>query len=189
MLVALIALSVALGGTAGADPVGEISQLIRGKRIASNAITTKHVKNRSLLGADFKAGQLPRGARGASGPQGPQGPQGAQGPGGPAGPAGAFRAYTNVKVDTVQVPTLNRNKGFTGVRSPSVGYYCLTPSGIDPTSVPHFAGIWHDGPGYTGATVAADAGGQQCNLSEFQVNTFPDGGGTTGVVEFWVAVP
>lgn len=183
MIVALIALSVALSGTAGADPVGKISALIGGKRIASNAITSKHVKNRSLLRVDFKGGQLPRGARGAAGPQGPQGGQG------PGGPAGAFRAYTNVKVDAVQTPTLNRNKGFSGVRSPLVGFYCLTAPGIDPTTVPHFAGQWTDGGQFANWTVSADAGGQQCNLSEFQVNTLTDGGTFDSGPEFWVAVP
>jgi hypothetical protein len=76
MAVALLALMVALGGTAGADTVAKVSALITGKKIAKNAITTKHVKNRSLLAADFKPGQLPRGAQG---PQGPQGPAGANG--------------------------------------------------------------------------------------------------------------
>src|SRR5215210_7055028 len=79
MVVAMLALLVAMSGTAGADPVGKVSALIRGNKIARNAITTKHVKNRSLLAADFKAGQLPRG------PAGPQGPAGGQGPPGPAG--------------------------------------------------------------------------------------------------------
>jgi hypothetical protein len=37
------------------------------------------VKNRSLLGADFKRGQLPAGSRGPQGLQGAQGPQGAAG--------------------------------------------------------------------------------------------------------------
>ena len=44
---------------------------------------SRHVINGSLLKADFKSGQLPRGARG------PAGTAGATGPAGPAGPAGA----------------------------------------------------------------------------------------------------
>jgi hypothetical protein len=180
MVVALIAFSVALSSSAGANPVAGVSALIKGNKIAPNAITTKHVKNRSLLAADFKAGQLPRG---------PAGPGGAQGPQGPPGPAGAFRAYTNVKVDQAQQPTFNRNKGFSNVRSPQVGVYCLIAPGIEPASVPHFAGQWTDGTQYTDVVVAADGGGQQCNSNEFQVNTLADGATYTTLVEFWVAIP
>ena len=106
-----------------------------------------------------------------------------------AGPAGAFRAYTNVKVDQAQQPTFNRNKGFSNVRSPDPGYYCLIAPGIEPNSVPHFAGQWTDGTQFVGATVAADGGGQQCNANEFQVNTFGDNGDPADLVEFWVAIP
>ena len=79
MVVATLALLAALGGTAGADPIGKISALVTGKQIARNAVVSKHVKNGALLAADFKRGQLPRGATGAPGPQGPQGPAGAAG--------------------------------------------------------------------------------------------------------------
>lgn len=82
MAVALMALLVSLGGTAAADPGGHISALLNGKRIKASTITTKQIKNRSLLNVDFKNGQLPRGA---AGPAGSPGPGGAQGPAGPAG--------------------------------------------------------------------------------------------------------
>src|SRR4029077_14294419 len=49
-----------------------------------NAVISSKGKNHSLLAADFKSGQLPRGA------QGPQGAQGAQGPAGPAGPGASW---------------------------------------------------------------------------------------------------
>lgn len=48
-------------------------------QLRNNAVTTKKVKNGSLLRADFKAGQLPAG---------PAGPAGAAGAAGPAGPPG-----------------------------------------------------------------------------------------------------
>jgi hypothetical protein len=86
MVVAMLALLVAMSSSAGADPIGEVSALIRGKSIAANAITSKHVKNRSLRGVDFARGQLPRGP---AGPAGPQGPAGGQGPPGPAGASAA----------------------------------------------------------------------------------------------------
>lgn len=70
---ATIALVLALGGTSYAAI-----------RLPANSVTSKTVKDRSLLSKDFKRGQLPAGK---AGPAGPAGPQGAQGPAGPAGPA------------------------------------------------------------------------------------------------------
>jgi hypothetical protein len=72
---ATMALVLALGGTSYAAI-----------KLPANSVTTKTVKDRSLLSKDFKRGQLPAGKRGAAGPAGPQG---ALGPAGPAGPAGA----------------------------------------------------------------------------------------------------
>ena len=48
--------------------------------LPKDSVTTKQVKNGSLTGQDFEAGQL------AAGPQGPAGPAGSTGPAGPAGP-------------------------------------------------------------------------------------------------------
>jgi hypothetical protein len=92
MVVAIVALIVALGGTSYAvsslprNSVGSKQfkkGAVNGRALAANAITSAKVKDSSLLAKDFKAGQLP------AGPQGAQGPQGLQGPQGPAGPAGA----------------------------------------------------------------------------------------------------
>jgi hypothetical protein len=97
MLVALLALFVALGGSSYAA-----LQLRPGsvgtKQLKNGAVTSPKVKNNSLLVRDFRRSQRaqlqgPQGARGPSGPQGargpsgPQGTQGAQGPQGPVGPA------------------------------------------------------------------------------------------------------
>lgn len=69
-VIAVLALVVALTAPAWAAPV---KNLITGKQIARNAITSPKVKNRSLLAKDFKRGQLPRGPKGATGATGPQG--------------------------------------------------------------------------------------------------------------------
>jgi hypothetical protein len=83
MIVAMLALFVALSGTA----VATTSALITGKSIKNGSVTGLDVKNKSLTAADIK-GQL-RGLRGLPGAQGQQGPQGIQGPPGPStGPAG-----------------------------------------------------------------------------------------------------
>jgi hypothetical protein len=93
LVVAIVALMAALGGTAVARA------LITGRDIANDAITSRHVKNGSLKYGDLaptmrRAMKQPAGEPGPQGPHGPQGAQGAQGargergPEGPQGPAG-----------------------------------------------------------------------------------------------------
>jgi hypothetical protein len=77
MVVALMALFVALGGTGYA-----ITQLDR------NSVTSREVKNRSLKKKDFRRGQLPRGAQGEPGPAGPTGATGLTGATGATGEQG-----------------------------------------------------------------------------------------------------
>jgi hypothetical protein len=89
--VALLALFVALGGTSYAA-VKLPRNSVGTPQIKKNAVTGAKVKDRSLMAADFAAGQLPAGARGEPGAQGATGPAGAAGPAGPAGPAGAAGA-------------------------------------------------------------------------------------------------
>jgi hypothetical protein len=87
MVVALVALVVALGGTGYA-----VTQLPRNsvgaKQLKKNAVTTSKVKNGSLRKGDFKRGQLPAGAAGAVGAPGPGGATGEPGAPGPAGADG-----------------------------------------------------------------------------------------------------
>jgi hypothetical protein len=66
MIVALIALFVALGGT-GYAAVRVPPNSVGSTQLKSNAVRSSKVKNRSLLAKDFKAGQLPRGPRGRTG--------------------------------------------------------------------------------------------------------------------------
>ena len=77
MIVAMIALAVALSGTA----VAGTAKLITGSQIANGTIKLAHL-NQSAKGAL-------KGERGATGSRGPAGAQGAQGPVGPQGAAGA----------------------------------------------------------------------------------------------------
>lgn len=79
MVVALIALAVALGGTGYA-----VTQLPKNsvgtKQLKNNAVTGAKVKNRSLSAADFRPGTLKPGPAGPQGPAGPTGATGARGP-------------------------------------------------------------------------------------------------------------
>ena len=59
MIVAVLALVVALGGTSYAALV------VTGKSVKDGSLTGRDVKNRSLLAADFRSGQLRAGAQGA----------------------------------------------------------------------------------------------------------------------------
>ncbi len=98
MIVALIALAVALGGTAWA------AATLTGAHIKNGTLTGVDIKDSSLTGLDVRNGSLgvvdlslaarralkgATGAPGATGPIGPQGPAGTNGTPGGTGPAGA----------------------------------------------------------------------------------------------------
>ena len=86
--IACLALLVALSGTAFAVtalPKGSVGA----KQLKKNAVTSAKVKDGSLQGSDFAAGQLPAGATGAPGPAGVPGSPGPTGAPGSPGPTGA----------------------------------------------------------------------------------------------------
>jgi len=83
--IALMALFVALGGTAVAATVAK--NTVTSKSIKNGQIKGPDVKDESLTGVDIDEGTL-EGAQGAPGPQGETGPQGDPGPAGPAGARG-----------------------------------------------------------------------------------------------------
>jgi hypothetical protein len=104
MVVALIALFVALGGTSYAavqlTKNSVLSKHIRNgqvKRVdlGANAVDSSKVVEGSLLAQDFAAGQLPRGEKGEKGDQGLQGP---------AGSTAAFRGTAAAEDDPSATP-------------------------------------------------------------------------------------
>jgi collagen triple helix repeat protein len=90
LLIACLALSIALGGTAGA------AVLVTGKQIKDGSVSGRDIANRSLTGNDVRDRSLTpldfdgsvQGPAGPAGPQGPAGDKGERGPAGPSGPAG-----------------------------------------------------------------------------------------------------
>ena len=86
-VVALVALFIALGGVSYAA-IQIPKNSVGTKQLKKNAVNSAKVRNRSLLAADFKKGQLPRGATGVIGATGPTGTAGNPGPTGEAGPTG-----------------------------------------------------------------------------------------------------
>src|SRR4051812_8830497 len=92
MVVAFVALLAALSGTAVALPgkngvdSGDIKNgQVTGADLKAGAVTSKKVKDESLLAQDFKSGQLPAGAKGDKGDKGNKGDQGDKGDKGDAG--------------------------------------------------------------------------------------------------------
>lgn len=79
LVVACLALGLALGGTGYATVLNVPKNSVGTAQLKTGAVTTKKVKDRTLLRADFKPGQLPAGPQGAQGPQGPAGPPGITG--------------------------------------------------------------------------------------------------------------
>ena len=137
LVVSVIALSVALGGTSYAAIVLPANS-VGTKQIKKNAVTTAKVKDGSLLRADFGAGQLPPGATGATGATGPKGDTGATGATGPKGDKGDPGVTGTIVVVRESAPA------------------AVLPSAIVPVSVQCLAGERATGGGY-------DAGG----LGEF----------------------
>lgn len=180
-----LALIVALGGTSYAA-IAIPKDSVGSKQIINSSVKSADVKNGSLKGADFKSGELPAGKQGPAGPAGPAGAIG------PAGPAGSARAYAYV---TPGAPSLSRAKGFTAVRRPFVGLYCLTLPGLDLAQVTAFAAVDFRGTtGPEGNAAAMWDAAPGCNVDEVGVRTerIPDGGGAatdSNDVAFTVMVP
>jgi len=157
LVVSVIALTVALGGTSYAAIVLPANS-VGTRQIKKNAVTTAKVKNGSLRNADFGAGQLPAGAAGAQGAVGATGAAGAMGPRGLKGDKGD-------KGDKGVAGT-DGTDGTDGLPNVIVRESAPTPvaaSGIVSVSVPCLAGERATGGGYDASgngefgTVALDS--------------------------------
>ena len=93
MAVALLALCLALSGSALADPVADSAVTLASKVKKALGLAKKADKRskRALLLAGQAGPQGETGARGPAGAQGPKGDTGLQGPQGDAGPAGSIQ--------------------------------------------------------------------------------------------------
>jgi hypothetical protein len=130
MVVALLALFVALGGSAYAgmnlpkNSVGTAALrkgAVTGAKLHNNAVTSSKVKAHSLLASDFKTGQLPQGPQGRQGPPGPAtGPAGGDLTGSYPNPSIASGAVTNAKLANPAL-TISPGTGLTGGGSVALG--------------------------------------------------------------------
>jgi hypothetical protein len=148
LVVSVIALSVALGGTSYAAIVLPANS-VGTRQIKKNAVTTAKVKNGSLRLADFGAGQIPAGAAGPPGAAGATGATGAIGARGATGATGA----TGPKGDKGEKgdPGTNGSNGADGTANVVVRESASTPvaaSAIVSVTVPCLAGERATGGGY-----------------------------------------
>jgi hypothetical protein len=124
IVIACAALLIALGGASYAATVLPRNS-VGTAQLKNNAVTSRKVKNRSLLGVDFKRGQLPRGPRGSIGPTGATGARGPTGPRGPTGAAGTAGA-SNIRWALVRADaTIVAQSGGISITSHSPGVYIL----------------------------------------------------------------
>jgi hypothetical protein len=160
VLLALLALLVALGGTSYAavklpkNSVGTAQlrkHAVARAKLADGAVTGAKVKDGSLTAADLGAGQLPAGPRG---PQGPTGLRGATGPKGDRGPQGVAGLS---EVESISAETVEDSLGIKSVQltcpvgkvvigagaevTRAVGSVSLLPIALD-ESTPVTSRIW-----------------------------------------------
>jgi hypothetical protein len=184
--VACVGLVVALGGVsyaAGVLPKNSVgtAQLkktavtaakikktaVTAAKIKKDAVTGAKVKNRTLLAADFKAGQLPAGPQGPKGDPGPQGPRGEKGD---TGAPGAVRAYALVR--TSGAPSLAHTKNIAGVRrhpSTPVGGFCVEVSPAAGIATPNKAPAIAAGHGGPAIAATFPTAGNSCDADEVAV--------------------
>jgi hypothetical protein len=135
MGVALIALFVALGGSAY-SALSLPANSVGTRQLKKDAVISSRVKNGSLMLRDFKRGQVPAGPTGPAGAVGPVGPSGPVGAVGPRGPAGTAKAYGLVQVNASSgnaewQPGSNHGFPANPIRK-AQGSYCIPmPSGVD----------------------------------------------------------
>ena len=135
LVVSIVALSVALGGTSYAAVVLPANS-VGARQLKRDAVTAAKVKDGSLLRADFGAGQIPAGATGPAGAAGAKGDTGAAGATGPKGDAGAAGA-TGPKGDAgaAGAPGLKGDKGDKGDPGTSGNNVVVRESASTPVAV------------------------------------------------------
>jgi hypothetical protein len=176
MVVALIALFVALGGT-GYAASGALSD--GGSPTAAAA--RRH--RRSLRG--------PRGFRGRTGATGATGPAGPQGPAGAQGPAGTAKAFAEVSAAGRVISGHASNISDANITRLSPGVYCFNLAAIGITTdnaAPVATPDWSDPPVIPGtqAFVVANRASNACAAGQVGVRTY-DGAGTSTDLGFVIA--
>ncbi len=196
MLVALLALFVALGGSSYAAltlPRGSVG----GKQLKKNAVTSPKVKRGSLLLSDFRASHRSRlrGAQGIPGQQGAQGAQGEKGEKGDRGLAGTARAYALVHGDSCALMAacgIPKTKAVAYAIRVGVGIFCVGVTGIDASAADSVAVVTWAEEG-VGGMARWRSDNNACVASEFEVLTSYAPGGSTPTAadsaDFSIVIP
>ena len=148
-----IAVFLVLGGAAFAA-VKLPKNSVGTKQLKNNAVTSAKVKDGSLLGADFAAGQLPAGPQGPKGEKGEKGDKGEKGEKGEEGEEGAPGA-TNVTVARVETTIPAGGSGSAVAVCPAGSR--ATGGGVNPVGVTAEAALIKSYPS-TGGVSQAETG-------------------------------
>jgi hypothetical protein len=136
-VIALIALFVALGGTAGAAGVKLITGAgvkdgsITGRDLKRNSVTGSDIRDGSLHGADFSRATLATllRAQGAAGAAGVTGATGAAGETGPQGPVGAPATLKSISSTAADITNYQDGDAIVTAEADAPGYYLAIASG------------------------------------------------------------
>lgn len=172
--IALLALFVALGGTAFAATALPKNS-VGSKQLKANAVTSAKIKKATIVGSDVKNGSLTgaafaggtaglKGDTGAQGPQGAVGAQGPQGPQGVQGAAGTARAYAfftpSVCSGAPVTCAVSKAKNVASATRISTGFYCLAVPGLRPSETPSMATVEY------GSTIGVETATSALTLSD-----------------------
>lgn len=182
MLVALLALFVALGGSSYAAVT-----------LSNNSVKSKHIKNGqvkradirasavnsgkvadgSLQAGDFAAGQIPPGPAGPAGPAGSAGAKGDKGDPGQPGAPGTARAYAvGGNICEPFCVLTGRSKGVSYIVRVGTGIYCVGATGINAAAPGSVAIVSAARAGFAGVVIASwRSNNSACASNEFEVET------------------
>jgi hypothetical protein len=183
LVIACAALAVALGGVGYAAtvlPRNSVGVL----QLRPNSVNSAKVVNGSLLRADFRAGQVPRGARGPVGPVGPAGPAGPAGATGATGPAGPTNAGVSLAVKNTSESSsiTTSSSSFKDLVSTTIE----VPAGNTATVVANFTAetACYGGTGYCAARIRIDGTEMNPNVgSDFALDSTDNNTETSSSLE------
>jgi hypothetical protein len=185
LVISLIALFVALGGTTYAAT--SLPKNSVGTQQIKNGAVTKQKINKKTISA-LRGSRGPAGPTGPTGATGSQGLQGIQGIQGIQGVAGTARAYAEVDDSTPSLVAA-RTKNFTAVSRPGVGVYCLTPAAeIDARAVASVASVDYGISAVRGVAEVRGSG-LGCPAGDFEVETYSLADAAVSTISFHLIVP
>jgi hypothetical protein len=125
MVVACAALTVSLAGT-GYAAFRLPANSVGAAQLKKNSVTSSKIRNYTLVKADFRPSQLPRGPRGLPGIPGAIGPTGPAGPAGPQGAPGAPASASAITARTANVTVPGNAAGNGAYATRSVAVNCAS---------------------------------------------------------------